>query len=134
MTAKRALPRLTVDNRFFWTSGEDGKLRFLQCQDCLTFLHPPYPVCHQCLSDKIEPTVVPGTGTVDMYTVNHHQWRPGLEVPYVIARIAVHGAPGVFLTSNVVNCPVDEVDIGDEVRVIFEHQDDVWIPLFEKMP
>ncbi|KLO28781.1 DNA-binding protein [Mycolicibacter heraklionensis] len=132
MPPRRVLPRLTVDNRFFWTSGEDNKLRFLQCQQCETFIHPPYPVCHHCLSDQLEPTEVAGTGTVDLYTVNYQKWRPDLEGPYVIARIAIDGAPGVFLTSNVVNCPVDDVDIGDKVRVIFEHQDDVWFPLFEK--
>lgn len=133
MKIDRPLPRLTVDNRFFWESGEDGKLRFLQCKDCATFIHPPFPVCHHCKSEQLEPTVVPGTGRVDMLTINYQQWRPGLETPYVIARIAIDGAPGVFLTSNVVGSPVEAVVIDDAVKVVFEHQDDVWIPLFEKV-
>ncbi len=129
----RTLPRLTVDNRFFWQSGADGKLRLLQCQDCATFIHPPYPVCHQCLSDRLEPQVMAGTGTIDTYTVNYQQWRPGLETPYVIARVAIDGTQDVILTTNIVGCPVDEVSIGDKVRVTFEHQDDVYLPLFEKV-
>ena len=56
-----------------------------------------------------------------------------MEVPCVIARIAIDGAPGVFLTSNIVGCAVDEVDIGDRVRVVFENQEDVYLPLFEKI-
>lgn len=40
--------------------------------------------------------------------------------------------PGVYLTTNI-GCPVDEVDIGDRVRVRFEQQDDVYLPLFEKV-
>ena len=133
MTRPRQLPRLTVDNRFFWTGGRDGHLRFLRCQDCESFLHPPYPICHHCLSERVEPTVVAGTGVIDMYTVNYQRWFPGLETPYVIARVAIDGAPGVFLTSNVNNCAVDDVDIGDKVTVVFENHDDVWFPLFEKM-
>lgn len=130
---KRLLPRLTVDNTFFWKSGADGKLRLLQCADCATFIHPPYPVCHSCLSDQLEPQVVAGTGTVDTFTVNYQQWRPDLEVPYVIARIAIDGAEGVFLTSNIIACPIDEVQIGDRVRAVFERQDDIYLPLFEKV-
>lgn len=131
--SKRALPRLTAENRFFWQGGAVGELRLQQCQDCQTFIHPPYPVCHTCLSDNLEPQVMAGTGVVDTYTVNHQQWRPDLEVPYVIARVAVDGAPGVYLTTNIVGCPVDEVRIGDKVRVVFEQQDDVHFPLFEKV-
>ena len=40
--------------------------------------------------------------------------------------------PGVYLTTNIVNCPVDEVNFGDPVRVTFEQQDDIYYPLFEK--
>lgn len=129
---QRVLPRLTIDNTFFWQGGADGKLRLLQCQDCETWIHPPYPVCYKCLSDNLEPQVVPGTGVVDMCTVNHQQWRPGLEVPYVVARVAIDGAQGVYLTTNIIGCPPEEVKIGDRVRVSFEQQDDVWLPLFAK--
>lgn len=133
MAATRPLPRLDSDNRFFWTGGADGQLRFLQCQDCKGFVHPPRPVCRHCLSEQLKPAVVAGTGVVDSYTVNHQKWHPAIEVPYVIARVAIDGAPGVILTTNIVGCPVDAVDIGDRVRVKFEQHDDVWLPLFEKV-
>ena len=41
----RILPKLDDGNRFFWTSGADGRLRFLRCQDCGYFIHPPQPIC-----------------------------------------------------------------------------------------
>ncbi len=74
-----------------------------------------------------------GTGIVDTFTVNHQKWLPGLETPFVIARVAIDGAPGVYLTTNIVGCPVDAVDIGDRVRVTFEQQGEVYFPLFEKV-
>ena len=132
MSAPRPLPRLEPDNRFFWTSGEDGKLRFLQCSDCKTFLHPPRPICFNCLSENVAPAVVPGTGVVDTFTINHQKWSPTMEVPFIIARVAIDGAPGVILTTNIIDCPVGAVEFGDKVVVSFEQQDDVWLPLFEK--
>lgn len=132
MTAPRPLPRLDDDNRPFWTGGELGELRILRCGDCGTFLHPPRPVCRHCLSENVAPQVVPGTGVIDTYTVNYQKWHPAMEVPFVIARVALDGAPGVYLTTNIVGCPVESVDVGDRVRVRFEQHDDVWLPLFEK--
>lgn len=129
----RTLPRLDSDNRAFWTSGADGKLRLNRCQDCGSFIHPPRPVCRHCLSDKVAPEAVAGTGVIDSYTVNHQKWKPDLDVPYVIARVAIDGAPGVYLTTNIVGCPPESVDIGDKVRVRFEQHADVWLPLFEKV-
>jgi len=133
MAVPRLLPRLDSENRFFWTAGADGQLRFLRCSDCNMFIHPPHPVCRHCLSENLAPEAVAGTGTVDTFTINYQEWRPGLEVPFVIARIAIDGAPGVFLTSNIVGCPVDAVQVDDRVRVRFEQQGEVFLPLFEKI-
>ena len=133
MTAPRVLPRLDPENRFFWTGGADGKLRFLRCQECATFIHPPRPVCRKCLSEKVAPETVPGTGTIDTFTINYQQWRPGLEVPYAIARVAIDGAPGVYLTTNIVGCPVESVEIGVRVRAKFEQHGEIYLPLFEKI-
>ncbi|AXQ30731.1 DNA-binding protein [Solimonas sp. K1W22B-7] len=133
MAAPRPMPRLDADNRPFWTGGAEGELRLMQCQDCKTFIHPPRPVCRSCLSEQVRPVAVAGTGVVDTFTVNHQKWHPALEVPYVIARVAIDGAPGVYLTTNIVGCPVEEVDIGDRVRVKFEQQGEIYFPLFEKL-
>jgi uncharacterized OB-fold protein len=129
----RAMPRLDPDNRFFWTAGAGGELKFLRCRDCAVFVHPPHPVCRHCLSEHVAPEVVAGTGVVDTFTINHQQWRPGLAVPFVIARVAIDGAPGVFLTTNIVGCAVDDVQIGDRVRVKFEQHGEVFLPLFERL-
>jgi len=133
MTAPRPLPRLDAINRSFWLGGADGELRICRCQDCKTYIHPPRPVCRQCLSENVAPEPVAGTGVVDTFTVNYQQWHPAMEVPFVIARVALDGAPGVYLTTNIVGCEVDDVDVGDPVKVKFEQQEDVYLPLFEKI-
>ena len=129
----RPSPKLDSVNRPFWTGGAEGKLMIARCRDCGTFLHPPQPVCRHCLSDDVAAEAVAGTGRVETFTVNYQAWYPGLEVPYVIARVSLDGVPGVIVTTNIVGCAPESVDFGDRVRVKFEQQGDVYLPLFEKI-
>ena len=129
----RPLPQLTPVNEWFWTSGADGRLRVQRCDDCSTFVHPPVPICPTCRSRAWTPTAVSGRATVIGFTVNHQQWLPGFAPPYVLANVALDDAPGVHLTTNLVD--VDPLDpdaafIGQVVEVRFEQVEDVWVPLF----
>lgn len=132
MNPPRPRPKLDADNRPFWTGGAEGKLNIMKCGDCGAFTHPPRQICRHCLSENVAPEAVAGTGMIDSYTINHQPWMPGLDVPFVIARVKLDGVPGVYLTTNIIGCPVGDVDIDDKVRVTFEEQDGIWYPLFEK--
>jgi acetyl-CoA acetyltransferase/uncharacterized OB-fold protein len=126
----RLLPELTPANRAFWTSGEDGQLRIDGCADCGALVHPPVPVCQVCRSRNRQPVAVSGQATVIGFTVNHHPWLPGFDPPYVIAEVALDEDPSVRLTTNIVECPPDDVRVGQRVAVRFEQHEDVWLPLF----
>ena len=130
----RVLPRLTDDNRHYWTGGADGELRLLRCQACRYWIHPPTSVCPRCLSKSVEPEATSGTGTVATFTINHQPWYPGLDPPYVIAMVELDDQPETRLTTSIVGCPVDEVRIGMPVQVVFEQHDLVYFPLFEPAP
>ncbi|HEX3842272.1 MAG TPA: OB-fold domain-containing protein [Acidimicrobiales bacterium] len=125
----RVLPRLDDDNRFFWTGGEDGTLRFLRCQSCQQFVHPPVPVCPGCLGRELAPESVSGRATIHSFTVNVQEWIPGSE-PYVIGLVSIDEQPDVRLITNLVDCDPDDIAIGAAVEVVFEHQEDVYFPLF----
>lgn len=127
---KRPLPQLNDANRFFWTSGEDGKLRFLRCVDCSNFIHPPVPVCDRCLSRQQEVAAVSGRATLAAVTVNHQMWMPMIEPPYVIALVEIEEQPSVRLTTNIVECAEDDLAIGMALEVAFEHYEDVYLPVF----
>jgi len=127
--AFRLLPRLDPENEFFWTSGADGKLRFLRCQACQEYVHPPAPRCPTCLSSELSPEVVSGRATVVAHTLNVHGWIPGSQ-PYLVAWVAIDEQPDVRLTTNLVGVEPDDVRDGMAVEVVFEHNDDVWLPLF----
>jgi uncharacterized OB-fold protein len=124
------LPQLSSDNEFFWTSGRDGRLRILRCGSCGYFIHPPSPRCPKCLGSNLEPRPVSGRATVFSYTVNHQPWMPGAPVPYVVGLVELPEQDGLRLTTNLVQCDLDELHIGLAVEVTFEHYEDVWLPMF----
>ena len=125
----RLLPRLDDTNRFFWTGGADGVLRFARCGDCRRFTHPPVPRCPACLSRDMAPEPVSGRGTLHSFTVNHQQWIPG-SAPYVVALVTIAEQADLRLTTNLVDCPVDAIVIGMTVEVTFAEHGDVFVPLF----
>ncbi|HEX6423361.1 MAG TPA: Zn-ribbon domain-containing OB-fold protein [Acidimicrobiales bacterium] len=129
----RVQPALDDENRFFWTSGRDGRLRFLRCQACGHHLHPPVPRCPACGARDLAPEPVSGRAEVFSYTVNHQPWDGSTE-PYVIALVAFPEQDGLRLTTNIVGCEPGDVRVGMPVTVTFEQHGEVWFPLFEPVP
>ena len=65
-------------------------------------------------------------------TVNHQPWIPGFDPPYVVAIVDIEEQEGLRLTTNLVGCEPDEVQIGMAVKVCFEEREDgIFVPLFE---
>lgn len=82
------------------------------------------------MSDSVSPQPVSGTAVVETFTVNYRAWGSGMEVPYVIAIVVLDEQPGLRLTTNIVGIDPEAVAIDMPVRVIFEQDEDVWLPLF----
>jgi uncharacterized OB-fold protein len=134
----RVLPAVTPENEHFWRGGAEGELRFLRCDDCGTWIHPPQPRCPACLSKAVAPRAVSGRGTVLTYTVNRQPWYPNLDPPYVVAIVDLPEQDDLRLTTNLVNVDPEQVTFDMPVRVVFEEYPDphgsVWLPFFEPDP
>lgn len=129
----RMLPVLDDVNRFFWTSGADGRLRFMRCNTCGFHLHPPQPICRKCMSRDITPHAVTGRAKLVSFTVNHQPWLPDMVVPFVIGLVEFEEQKGLRLTTNIVNCNIDEVFIGMDLRICFQKYGDIYLPLFQRI-
>ena len=127
----RPSPALTPENAFFWMSGAEGVLKFLQCADCQHVVHPPQPLCPRCLSQHLAPQVFSGRANLATYTINHHQWHPAFAPPYALGIVEIVEAPYVRLTTRLVNCDTERLRMGMPLRVVFESVGDAWLPLFE---
>lgn len=124
------LPQLTTETEFFWNSGADGKLRIQQCGSCESLIHPPQPVCRYCRSHDMGVREVSGRGVLSAFTLNHRFSIPGLTAPYVIAQVAIEEDPRVRLTTNIVDVDPDKLTLGQIVEVVFEQNEEVYLPLF----
>ncbi len=124
------LPAVTDDTAAFWEGGADGALRIHRCRVCRNWFHPPAPVCPQCLSLDVGPDEASGHATVAGFSINVQPWSPDMQVPYVVAVVALDDAPGVQLTTRLVDVAPDEVSVGMAVQVRFVQADDIWLPLF----
>jgi uncharacterized OB-fold protein len=122
-----ALPELTAENTAYWTGGERGELMIAYCDDCGKANHPPQLVCPKCLSRRVTPRAVAGTGKVYTFTVNHQAWIPDMAVPYVLAVVDLDDVPGVRVTGRL-DTPPEAVHIGQSVRIAFTPSGDVWLP------
>ena len=98
-------PLLDDENRFFWTSGEDGQLRFLRCQACGYYLHPPLPRCPECGGRDVAPEPVSGRGEVLLL----HRQPPAVGRRHRALRHrpgrASPSRTGLRLTTNIVGLP-----------------------------
>lgn len=129
----RKLPALNPDTAPFWQGGQHGKLMIHHCTPCARYFHPPAPICPRCASLDVGPRPVSGKGKVLSFTINHQQWVPGLDVPYVVAIIELDDQKGLHFVSNVIGCQPEDVAIDMPVRVSFSQVEDIWLPLFERI-
>jgi uncharacterized OB-fold protein len=121
---------LEAETAFFWTAGAERRLLICRCGDCGRYQHPPLPRCIACGSLQMNPAPVSGRGRIATFTVNHQPWIPHLAVPFVFAAVELVEQPELYVFTNIVGCPVDDVRIGLNVEVVFEPHEDVFLPLF----
>lgn len=128
----RPLPALEPHTEAFWRACREGRLELTRCRACRYLIHPSRPVCPKCRGRDLDVTTASGRARLHSFTINHQRWFPGQEVPYVIGLVELVEQPGLRLTTNIVNCPLERVTIGMPLRVVFENvSDEVALPLFE---
>ena len=126
----RMTPALTESTRPYWTGGATGQLLVPRCDACGRWADPGATACGDC-GGELYHRAVSGRGTVFTFTVNAQPWNPELPVPYVVALVELDEQEGLRVATNIVGCEPEEVRIGMPVKVLFEHQGDVYVPLFE---
>jgi hypothetical protein len=104
----------------FWQAAKEHRLVVQRCTGCRHTRLPPAPVCPECRSAASDWKQVSGRGEVYTYTVVHRPIAAGQQLPYVIAVIALEGADGVRMISNVVGASPDELTIGLPVELVWE--------------
>ncbi len=117
----------------WWEAASEHRLTVQRCSDCGHMRLPPAPVCGECQSFDLHLTEVSGRGEVYTYTIVHRPIAMEQQVPFIVAVVALEGAPGVRMISNLVDIAPEDVEIGLAVEVAWEDMsDDLAIPRFKR--
>ena len=106
-------PPVNTETQAFWDGASAGKLLAKRCTACHQTHFYPRAICPFCGSDRTEWTEVSGRGTVYSYSVLRRA-----PIPYAIAYVTL--AEGVSMMTNIVDCDLDTIRIGQAVRVVFK--------------
>ncbi len=127
MAQDRKIPAPVVnpENKSFFDAASNGKLLIKKCSACGEHHYYPRAICPHCFSDQTSWTESSGNGTIYSYSV----MRRGTPVPYAIAYVTL--AEGVTMLTNIVDCDLDAIRIGQAVRVVFKPTDGgAAVPMF----
>jgi hypothetical protein len=120
---KIAAPAVNAENKPYFDAAAQGKLLVKRCLACGKLHFYPRALCPHCFSERTEWQEAKGTGTIYSYSVMRHG------TPYVIAYVKLD--EGVTMLTNIVDCDVDRVRIGQKVRAVYKPADGgVPVPMF----
>jgi uncharacterized OB-fold protein len=128
MTASKAPPaghyEPTPDrwSQPFWDAAAAGKLSCPRCGECKATRFPPTAFCWSCQSQRVEWIDLSGDATLYSFIIVRRALSPELRdaVPFVIALVEFDGAPGTRMMTNLVDCEIEDVEIGMALQVVFE--------------
>jgi uncharacterized OB-fold protein/acyl dehydratase len=126
---KRPRPSITPDNAFFFEGAKEHKLLIQQCSACQALRHPPQPRCDHCGSYEWHALEASGKGTIYSYVVNHHPQVPAFDYPLPLGLIELE--EGTRLVSEIVDCPLEYLQVGLPVTVTWiDADDELTLPAF----
>jgi len=109
---KISAPAVNLETQPFWDAAAEGKLLIKKCTACGEPHFYPRTHCPFCFSDKTEWVEASGQGTVYTYSVMRRA-----SIPYAIAYVTL--AEGPTMMTNIVDCDLDSIKIGQPVRLVF---------------
>jgi uncharacterized OB-fold protein len=132
VTDARPIPLPDETSVFFWEGAREGRLLLQRCDRCTRFQYPPEVVCVHCQSTELTPTEVSGRGRLWTYTVVDRVFDAGFAdaVPYAVALVELEEQAGLKMLTNVVDVPLDELEIGMPLEVAYEDRGEVVVPQF----
>ena len=118
MSGERVVPKPTPETQHYWDGAREGELRLQNCDACDNTYFPPRPFCPECGSREVSVIKASGRGKLHSYIINHLP-SPGFnDGPFAIAVVELEEGPR--LTTNIVNCGVDEVLVDMPVKATYD--------------
>jgi uncharacterized OB-fold protein len=115
-------PGIGPDNEAFVAAAKEGRFVLRHCDDCGRTHWYPRAVCPHCTSTKTQWKPASGRGTLYSYSTMQR-----VEPPYTLAYVTL--AEGPTMMTNIVDCDLDAIRIGQAVQVRFKPTEDGGPPV-----
>ena len=109
-------PQPNPETQKVWDAAAQGSLMIGKCTGCGQTHWYPRAICPFCFSDKTELQKASGKGTVYSYSVMRRA-----PVPYALAYVTL--AEGPTMMTNIVDCDLNGIRIGQQVKLVFKPTD-----------
>jgi hypothetical protein len=121
-----SVPPISAETADYFAAAARGQLILRRCDDCGAVHHYPRSICPFCGSDRTAWMNASGRGSIYALSVT----RRGAPVPYAMAYVTLE--EGVTMMTNIVDCDLDTLRIGDAVEVTFApSREGVHVPMFK---
>ena len=110
-------PMPSPETAAFWQAARQQRLLIPRCRACARLHWYPRAVCPHCMSGETEWVEARGEGTIYSFSVMARAERP-----YAIAYVEL--AEGLRVMTNIVDCDLASIRIGQKVRVRFAPTED----------
>jgi uncharacterized OB-fold protein len=117
-------PPVNPENQPFFDAAREGRLMLKRCMACGELHYYPRAICPFCSSERTEWIAAQGRGRIYSYSVMRR-----VAEPFAIAYVTLD--EGVTMLTNLVDCDLDRLRMGDAVRVVFKPAEGgEMIPMF----
>ena len=110
----------------FWEGTRAHELRVQRCSTCNIHQWGPEWMCHACNSLDLDWVTVDPVGRIYSWQRPHHPVHRALSDrgPYIIVLVELPHADDIRMVGNLLGDPLQEIEIGAPVSVVFEDHDD----------
>lgn len=125
---------IDYDNEAHYRGMAERRLLINRCQTCGRWIYPLNPTCPECWSHEVRAEEVSGRGFVHAFTkLRHGSPIPDVDFsePHPIAGIEFEEQPGLRYLATIVNCSLDDIEIGMPVVLTWIERAGRPAPAFE---
>ena len=131
--ARKSLPKINKVDEAYWKGAAAEKLLLQKCKSCDKLQFFPRVVCVDCFSGDIDWVQAAGTGRVHSFTWVRVPRNPAFREEVPICYINVVLDEGVIMESRLIGKGIENVKLGDRVKVAFQDtaNPEIKLPVFE---
>jgi uncharacterized OB-fold protein len=116
MDRRLPAPQPNPETQPYWDFSAQHRLALRKCSTCNRVHHYPRAICPFCFGDADQWVTASGEGKIYSFSIMRRA-----EMPYAIAYVTL--AEGVAMLTNIVDCDLDSIRIGQRVKLVFKPTD-----------